>query len=92
VFRPGNVKTLAGETVTPLGFEVFNGPPREKKKSEEETPDLHGKPLMEGEDLRSPTQKSCRGSESDERDGIAKRQSVRRKEMKREEEVRRRDA
>lgn len=85
MFRPGNVKTLAGETVTPLGFEVFKGPPKpEKKKSEEETADLQGKPLMEGEALRSPTQKSCNGSESDESDGITKRQSVTRKYLKRE--------
>lgn len=74
--------------VTPLGFEVFRGPPKpEKKKSEEETDDLQGKPLIEGVALRSPTQKSCNGSESDERDGITKRQSVRRKDLNREEEI-----
>lgn len=85
MFRPGNVKTLAGEMATPLGFEVFRGPAKpEKKKSDAETDGLHGKPLMEGEALRSPTQKSCKGSGSDESDGITKRQSVRRKELKRE--------
>lgn len=94
MFRPGKVRTLAGATATPLRFEVFRGPLRfevfrgmpkpEKKKSEAETDDLQGKPLREGEALRSPTQKSCKGSESDERDGITKRQRVRRKEMGRE--------
>jgi len=88
VFRPGKVRTLAGETATPLGVEVFKGPPKpEKKKSEAETDDLQGKPLMEGEALRSPTQKSCKGSESDERDGITKTQITRRKDLKREEEI-----
>ena len=85
MFRPGKVRTLAGATATPLRFEVFRGMPKpEKKKSEAETDDLHGKPLREGGALRSPTQKSCKGSESDERDGITSRQRVRRKEMGRE--------
>lgn len=85
MFRPGKVRTLAGATATPLRFEVFRGMLKpEKKKSEPETGDLQGKPLREGEALRSPTQKSCKGSESDERDGVTKRQRVRRKEMERE--------
>jgi hypothetical protein len=42
---------------------------------------------MEAEALRSPTQKSCKGSESDERDGITKRQNIRRKDLKRAEGI-----
>lgn len=88
MFKPGKVRTLPGVTVTPLGFDGYEELAKpEKKKSEAETADLHGKPLIEGEALRSPTQKSCKGSESDERDGITKRQSVKRKDLKREEEI-----
>lgn len=79
VFSPGNERTFAGVTLEPKGLVVLPSLANpSKKKSPEVTvlSGLQGKPLMETEELKSATQKSCNGSGSDARQGRMRKRNI----------------